>query len=181
MPSEPKIDLGARLLRLTGERPVSLFNSVSAVVLVLILVLTTIDVIGRYAFNSPVRGKTEMTRILMAVMIGLAMPGAILRGHSIVVDLLDGKFRPQLACIRDIAGNLLCAFSMITLAYWIQFLASRQQRWGNVTDLLKIPTYPITYIIAALFAVSGIMFFFRVFSTLAEYQSRFHSVVDKQE
>jgi TRAP-type transport system small permease protein len=162
MPSKHTGQKVSTFVKLAGEKPVSLLNALSAVTLMAILILTAVDVVGRYGFNSPVRGKTELTRVMMAVMITLALPGAILRGHSIVVDLLDAFFNRRIALVRDLLMNLLCAGAMFTLAYWVYLLGLRQQRWNNVTDLLKIPTYPVTFLIATLLVVGGVMFIFRV-------------------
>ena len=162
MPSDPVDSLLSKFVKLAGEKPVSLFNALSAVTLLAILMLTAVDVVGRYGFNSPIRGKTELTRVMMAIMIALALPGAVLRGHSIVVDLLDAFFSPKVALIRDLLMNTLCAGAMLTLAYWVYLLGLRQQRWNNVTDILKIPTHPVTFLIASLLVVGGIMFILRI-------------------
>lgn len=164
--------LTGRILALAGEKPASLFNLAAALCLVAILVLTTVDVFGRYALNAPVRGKTELTRVLMSMMIALAMPAAILRGHSIVVDLLDARFSPRMAALRDLLANLLCGGGLLVLAYWIRFLGLRQQRWGNVTEFLGIPLYPITFFIAAMFVVAGAMFGLRALADLARLRRR---------
>lgn len=162
MPTEPAENRWFKLQKLAGEKPVSFLNALSATTLMAILILTAVDVVGRYGFNSPVRGKTELTRVLMAIMITLALPGAILRGHSIVVDLLDAFFSRPIALIRDLLMNTLCAGAMFTLAYWVYLLGLRQQRWNNVTDLLNIPTHPVTFLIASLLVVGGFMFILRI-------------------
>jgi TRAP-type C4-dicarboxylate transport system permease small subunit len=174
MPTKTHRSLAAKILMLAGERPASIFNLFSALFLVTILVLTTVDVFGRYILNAPVRGKTELTRVLMSIMIALALPATVLRGHSIVVDLLDSRFSPRFALARDLIVNLLCAGSLFTLAYWVRFLGLRQQRWGNVTDFLGIPLYPVTFFIALMVALAGVMFLLRVLADLDGTRSHKH-------
>ncbi|MCC5986538.1 MAG: TRAP transporter small permease [Pararhodobacter sp.] len=172
MTAEPRHGLVSKILMLAGERPASFFNMLSALLLVTILVLTAADVFGRYILNTPVRGKSELTRILMSIMIALALPATVLRGHSIVVDLLDHLFGRSLALAREVIVNLICAGSLFTLAYWLRFLGLRQQRWGNVTDFLGIPLYPVTFFIAAMVAVAGAMFLLRLLSTFSQWKHR---------
>lgn len=174
MPTKTRRSLAAKILMLAGERPASLFNLFSALFLVAILALTAVDVFGRYILNAPVRGKTELTRVLMSIMIALALPATVLRGHSIVVDLLDSRFGPRLAFARDLIVNLVCAGSLFTLSYWIRFLGLRQQRWGNVTDFLGIPLYPVTFFIALMVALAGVMFLLRVLADLDRIRRQTH-------
>ena len=52
--------------------------------------LTCVDVVARYAFNSPVNGAYELTELLLASLIFLALPLTTAAGEHIEVELLDG-------------------------------------------------------------------------------------------
>ena len=127
----------------------------AALVLLMILLLTVVDVFGRYVLNMPVNGKTELTRLMMATMIALALPVVSARGQHITVDLFDGLFGPRGARIRDIAINALCGASSLVLAWWVTFRAERLMNWGYVSDFLHLPLYPVAYFVALMVAATG--------------------------
>jgi TRAP-type transport system small permease protein len=76
-------------------------------VLFSLLVLTCADVFGRYVLVRPVHGKTEITRMLMAVMIALVLPVVTARKEHITVDLFDFFFRGRVQAVRDLMVDTL--------------------------------------------------------------------------
>ena len=51
-----------------------LLGLISAVVLFLMMIITTVDVFGRYVLNKPLPGGFEMTEMALAVLIYAALP-----------------------------------------------------------------------------------------------------------
>jgi TRAP-type C4-dicarboxylate transport system permease small subunit len=126
-----------------------------ALMLLVILGLTVVDVFGRYILDAPVNGKTELTRLMMGTMIALALPVVSARDQHITVDLFDGLFGPHTARLRDAAINAVCGVSTLILAWWVMFRAERLMKWGYVSDFLHLPLYPVAYFIALMVAVTG--------------------------
>ena len=67
--------------------------------------LTCVDVVARYAFNSPVNGAYELTELLLATLIFLALPLTTAAGEHIEVELLDGLTLADLTISDNEAGN----------------------------------------------------------------------------
>jgi len=105
-----------------------------AVVLVAMLALTCADVVGRYILNTPINGKTELTRFLMAGLIAFALPVVTLRGDHITVDIFDSFFNRPLGRVRDIGVDIVCAIALLGLAWWVGFRARRLMDYGYVSD-----------------------------------------------
>ena len=61
------------------------------------MVLTFFDVVLRSAVDRPIEAATELTRILMAVVVFSALPVVSGRGEHISVDLLDRVFTYRLS------------------------------------------------------------------------------------
>ena len=61
---------------------------ISASLIFILMVLTVIDVIGRYFFNQPLKGNVEISRLLL--MVSMLLPIAYIqrRGEHIGVDIL---------------------------------------------------------------------------------------------
>ncbi len=120
---------------------------VSASVLFFLMALTCVDVLGRYLFNSPLHGGTEMTEIGLAVMVFAAMPVITWRGGHIVVDLLDRFLGSKVVKVLSLFAALVMSSSLYFLALRIFELGERSIRRGVVTEFLAMPTgYIVQYI-----------------------------------
>jgi TRAP-type C4-dicarboxylate transport system permease small subunit len=120
---------------------------VSASVLFFLMALTCVDVFGRYLFNSPVHGGTEMTEIGLAVMVFAAMPVITWRGGHIVVDLLDRFLGSKVVKVLSLLAALVMSSSLYFLALRIFELGERSIRRGVVTEFLAMPAgYVVQYI-----------------------------------
>ncbi len=140
----------------------SLLGSACLLVLFALIGLTCVDVVARYVFNSPVAGAYELTELLLATLIFLALPLTTLAGEHIEVELLDGmksrllkRFGTMIAAVCTIG---VFAFIAIELVEHAEKLQRREQ----VTDSLEIPLFIIGWLGAASFTVSAIAaaFFF---------------------
>lgn len=120
---------------------------VSAIVLFFLMALTCVDVTGRYLFNSPLHGSTEMTQIGLALMVFAAMPVITWRGGHIVVDLLDSFLGHKIVKVLSLLAALVMSSSLYVLAWRIFELGERSIRRGAVTEFLGIPSgYVVQYI-----------------------------------
>ena len=64
-----------------------------AAALAFLVVLTVVDVVGRYALSAPAPGATELTEFGVAALVFAALPAVTWRGGHVAVDLLD-RFVP---------------------------------------------------------------------------------------
>lgn len=134
---------------------------VAAIALFLLMVMTFSDVILRSLFNDPIESATELTRILMALVVFSSLPVVAARGGHIVVDLLDHFFTPFAGRLRDGLVNIICG----GLLYWpverVYVLAKRAQNNGDVTEYLNLPQFYMSYFIFILAAVTAIVMIIR--------------------
>jgi TRAP-type C4-dicarboxylate transport system permease small subunit len=112
------------------------------------MLTTCLDVAGRYLFNSPLPGATELTRLGLALMVFAAMPVITYRGGHIVVDLLDHVLGPMVLKILGLISALLISSSMYFLGVRIFELGERSIRRGVVTEFLGLPSGYIAEYIA---------------------------------
>ena len=64
-------------------------GALAALVLFAMMMLTCVDVIGRYFFSRPIFGGFELTEMMLAAMIFLGLPLVTLRNEHVTVDVLD--------------------------------------------------------------------------------------------
>jgi TRAP-type C4-dicarboxylate transport system permease small subunit len=139
--------------------------ALASLALFALMCLTFADVILRSAFNSPIEAATELTRLLMAVIVFSALPVISFQGHHISVDLLDPIFaRFRLERVRDGLISLACGGLLYFPARRIIDLAERARSYGDKTEYLNIPTFYIgwfiaisSFITAAVLILRGVM------------------------
>ena len=61
------------------------------VLLMALMGMTVTDVIGRYLFNAPLRGATELTELLLAAVVFLGLPAVALADEHVTVDLVTDR------------------------------------------------------------------------------------------
>ena len=154
-----------------GRWLAQLFLTLSALCLVALMLLTVVEVVGRYGFNAPLFGRQDLAQILLASSIFLAFPVVTLRGEQIDVDLLDYLFQPAAAYWRDQAIALLTSISLLTMGYWLFLRAEKFQSRGVTSELLSIPKYPLVYGIALLVFASGVLLSLRTLAVVVQRRS----------
>lgn len=120
-----------------------------------LMVMTFSDVVLRSVANAPLSAATELTRILMAVIVFSIMPMVSTSGQHVAVDLTDPVFdRLGLARLRDGVIYLVCG----GLLYWplnrVWVLAERGRDFGDVTEYLNIPVFYVGWFIAFSLAIT---------------------------
>ncbi len=115
-------------------------NSLAAITLFALMLITCIDVIGRYLFNKPLTGSTELTEIAVGIVVFSAFPVISWRREHIVVDIFDGFFSSKMEFVRNIIINSTSAIALFFLGKRIILLGNRSLGYGEVTEYLEIPT-----------------------------------------
>lgn len=126
----------------------------AAVILFLLVLLTCADVFGRYVLNAPIPGTAELVEQMMGALIFLALPLVTLRDFHITIDLLDPVTPRRFVAVRDIAINLISAAFLGAIALRMWTYAGSKIRYGDITQYLHIPLYPIAYLLCALLALT---------------------------
>ena len=133
-------------------------DGASSIILFALMGMTCIDVIGRYFFNSPLDGATELTQLMMGLIVFAILPTVCYREEHVSVDLLDLWMPDNWINIRQIILNLLMAIMLIFVAWRVWISANFMVDYGDATEFLAIPYAPITYFIAGMSAVASIAF-----------------------
>lgn len=131
------------------------FANVAAVILLLLVALTCVDVVGRYFFSSPVVGAVELVRICMAGIIFFSFPIMFLRNDHIIVDLIPFFRQGWLAWITTILILLITIYVAYRVGDRVFDYAIRAMEDEDTTEYLLIPRWPIVgFITLSLFAAA---------------------------
>lgn len=111
----------------------------AALVLFAMMVLTFVDVGGRTLFNHPISGAFELTELMLAALIFLALPLVTASHSHVEVDLLDHFIPSRLQQLQRLVVRLvnLAVYGVLT---WVLIEHTvRAYEYGDVTSALEIP------------------------------------------
>jgi tripartite ATP-independent transporter DctM subunit len=122
-------------------------NSVGVCFLALMMLVTNVDVFGRFLFNLPVTGSLEITGFLLLITIMLGIPYAAARDQHIKIDLLTSKMGDS-AKLKVESLALLTGLSLFVILSWCSVdHALLMGKLNRVTAVLEMPLSPFIYIV----------------------------------
>lgn len=137
--------------------PFRLLEALIALVLFAIMVLTGVDVVGRYVFNRPVAGADELIAAGMALLIFASLPIVTLKSEQITIDTAVGLLSGPAKEIQSRLANLVGAVVLGYLAWRLFGMGEKMVRTGEHSSLLHIPYGVLSYVLAAMAAVSALV------------------------
>jgi TRAP-type transport system small permease protein len=128
-----------------------------AVVLFYLMALRCVDVVGRYMFNAPVPGASELTGLGLALLIFGALPIVTAHREHVSVSLLDMIVGDR---SRGIEQVFLLATSLVVLAVmswrlWVK--AGALASYSDSTSYLRVPLAPFAYFMSAMTAAAAVV------------------------
>ena len=141
-----------------GNRLTAVPEGASALVLFALMAMTCIDVIGRELFGTPLDGATELTQLMLGIIVFAILPSVCLREEHVSVDLLDLWFPERLVPLRQAVLNAIMAVALGFVAWRVWIIADLTADYGDATEFLEIRLAPINYFIAVLSACGAAAF-----------------------
>lgn len=131
---------------------------VSALGLLILMMLTFADVFCRSVFNAPIEMTTELSRLLLMVVVFASLPRITLGNQHVSVDLLAGILN-RFGYAR-IEGAIMIGTGV--LLTWplmkIHVLAARAMRYGDRTEFLGFPVFVATWFVLIFTALTVLCF-----------------------
>lgn len=133
---------------------IQILEILCCVVLAAMMLLTFVDVLGRYVFGAPVFGASEMISTMLALTIFLGLGIANARDRHIVVELFDSNIRALAPRVYDVIVQGFSIAAMCLIVYVLFEQAREAVHVQAVTVVLEWPLAWITGITATLAALS---------------------------
>lgn len=128
--------------------------AIAAVVVVFVVVV--VDVIGRYIFNHPIKGSTDMNELLLVIIAFAPMAYTQVMKEHVHVTLVVDRFSPGARAVSEavgfFGGALLYGFIAWNLGKRALELTLGTSVLTSVSPILAIPHAPFVYL-AALFSL----------------------------
>jgi len=116
-----------------------LLRAFAAACLVLMMLATVADIIGRHLFSAPIPGTVDIVELMLVYLVFLGIPLAFVAGEHIVVDVLEEVAPGWLVGWLDRLALWVSAALLVLLCYamWTPFQDTRM--FGDRTMDLRIP------------------------------------------
>jgi len=128
------------------------------VMLALMTLLTFLQVVMRYAFNSGFTWAVELTTIFFAVMIFVGISYGVRTGAHIGVDALIKKLPPGVGRAISIVIVLLCLLYTGLVIYGSWVYVSKMKMIGIELDDLPVPIWVVRSILPMGYALLALRF-----------------------
>jgi TRAP-type C4-dicarboxylate transport system permease small subunit len=132
-------------------------------VLFVMMLITAVDVGGRYLLNKPLPGGFELTEVMLATLIYCALPLVSKQREHIVIDTFDFLMTPNIKRGFDIFSDLVCSVTLSGIGYLIFRRAVRVAEYGDTTNVLKLPLAPVAYVMSAMIVLAALIHIVLIF------------------
>jgi TRAP-type C4-dicarboxylate transport system permease small subunit len=126
------------------------------------MLLTFVDVVGRYLLNRPVRGGFEITELALLVLIFAGLPLVSRADEHVAMDFIDRLLGPHGRDLLERAVHGLCAAIMFLLTWLMWLKADRIWAYRDATDVLRIWYGPFVYFMAVMIALTGVIHLYKM-------------------
>lgn len=138
-----------------GHRLDQALGLIAAIDLFAMMVMTFIDVLGRYLFSSPLPGAFELTQIMMAVLIFTGLPLVSAKEAHVTVDLIHAVLTRGVRRLLDIVVNGAGTVVLGVIAWRMWIKAGQIAAYNDNTPVLHIPMAPIVYFMCVMSAITA--------------------------
>jgi TRAP-type transport system small permease protein len=117
------------------------------IALLAMMMLTVVDVVGRYFFNHPVMGAFELTEFLVLILIFSFLAHSQANKSHVSVDILFQHFPKRLQTVISVFNHLICLCFMGLVTYMGYRRALEIKGFGEATSNLGITKYPFAFFV----------------------------------
>jgi TRAP-type C4-dicarboxylate transport system permease small subunit len=157
----------------TFNRKISLgIEWVGLIGFLLIMVITTIDVIGAKLFLKPVFGALDIVMQAQLVAMSFAAAATLITGRHVAVEFFTPLLPDQLQKIVAVFVNLVGLALFAILVWRLTEYAYALQMDHEVTPTARIPLYPFAYGAAFACIPVSLVYLYYVLESLVELVKR---------
>ena len=127
-----------------------------AILLMAMMFVTAVDVFGRYLLSRPLPGAFELTEIMLAMIVFIAMPLVCLHRENITVTLITDRLSSRARNLHHAVVSLACGVILAIVSWRLMEHALQLASYGDVTVFLRAPKGPIGYTMSAFTALAAL-------------------------
>lgn len=142
------LDKAAKWVERLTSPLITIVHRVGLAILLLMMLLTVGNVVGRRFFKAPISGTFELTEFMLALVVFFAIAYTQVRKGHISIDVVVSRFSPR---AQAIIASITYFFSLglFSLVTWQSAVhANRLFEGHNVSGVLSVPIYPFVIAVA---------------------------------
>ena len=117
--------------------------------LFVMMAITFVDVIGRYAFNRPLIGSNEYIYLLMGLVVFMGMGLCTYENGHVRVDLITTMTRGRVRAVLDLLAHLLSLLTAGVIVWRLWLTAIDHTEHLSVTQVLELPIWLVEMVMAS--------------------------------
>ena len=134
----------------------------------ILVIITVIDVFGRYLLGIPLPGTSEITEIILAILIYIGLPYVSKNEEHISVSLLSNYLSKNFKVIHKIIINFVVTLLLLLIARQLYIHGMDLKSYQEVTTFLEVPKAPIAFTMAILTVLASFNTIINMFSYIFE-------------
>jgi len=115
-----------------------------------LVLITVVDVFGRYLLGIPLPGTSEITEIILGILIYIGLPYISKKEEHISVSLLSNYLPNNVKILHKILINFIVTLLLLVIARQLYLHGVDLKSYQEVTTFLEIPKAPIAFAMALL-------------------------------
>lgn len=123
-----------------------LLEGACALLLLSLMLVTCVDVVGRYFFNRPLGGAFELTELMLGALVFAGLPLVSARGEHVEVDLLVSTMGAGFRGVVTRVAGVFSAAVLLVFAWRLVDLWQTMLEDGTRSVSLGIPYAPLALI-----------------------------------
>ena len=112
--------------------------------------MTLADGMLRWLANRPIEGVRDVAAVVVAVAVCCCLPAGLMERSHITIRVAGTVFGPRVSVFLDRIASLAVWGVTLAMAWQFTVYAGKILRAGETTWVLKIPTAPFWYTVAAI-------------------------------
>ena len=131
-----------------------------------LVLITVIDVLGRYLLSLPLPGTTEITEIILGALIYIGLPYITRFEEHVTVSLFANYFSNSIRKIQKIVVNFMVSIILFIITRQLYLHGLDLNIYNEITTFLEIPKAPIAYMMATLSMIASIIALYNSYNYL---------------
>jgi TRAP-type C4-dicarboxylate transport system permease small subunit len=147
---------------------------VGGALLVIMMLLSTGDVVGRYFFKRPIEGTYELIGLFLVLVLATGMANTQLEKAFVSVSIIYERL-PRIAQLTlNIVAYIVGACIAVLLCWQVFELGLRYifRTTGNLTETLHIPFAPFLLVLSLGFAFLALICLIDIYSAIIDQRSK---------
>ena len=136
-----------------------------------LVIITVIDVIGRYILGLPLPGASELTEIILATIVYIGLPYICRDEGHVTVSIISNNLTSNFARMHRIIINFLLSVILLVIGIQLFYYGINLNSYNDITTFLEIPKAPISFILSFLTLLASLMNFLNCIQYIADKKS----------